>query len=61
MTKLTLDGETVIDADEFCKELVKILNGAGTYNPFPLQNIGGELYSVYPADVATKKFVYPMP
>jgi branched-chain amino acid transport system substrate-binding protein len=36
-------------------------NGAGTYNPFPLQNIGGELHAVYPSDVATKKFVYPMP
>ena len=36
-------------------------NGAGTYNPFPLQNIGGELHAVYPPEVATKKFVYPMP
>jgi branched-chain amino acid transport system substrate-binding protein len=36
-------------------------NGVGTYNPYPIQNVNGEFYAVYPPDVAAKKFIYPMP
>ncbi len=36
-------------------------NGAGTHPAFTLQNINGKVQSVYPSEVATSKFVYPIP
>lgn len=36
-------------------------NGAGTYNPYPLQNLDGKPALVAPANMAQKKFVYPIP
>lgn len=36
-------------------------NGAGTYNPYPLQNIEGKVYLAYPPNMAQRKFVYPIP
>lgn len=36
-------------------------NGVGTYNPYPVQNVDGKLYTIWPADVATNPFVYPIP
>jgi branched-chain amino acid transport system substrate-binding protein len=36
-------------------------NGAGTHPPFTLQNIDGKVHSVYPPEIATHKFEYPIP
>jgi branched-chain amino acid transport system substrate-binding protein len=36
-------------------------DGAGTYNPGPMQFDNGERHVVYPREVATHKFIYPIP
>ncbi len=35
-------------------------NGVGTYNPYPVQNVDGHLYTIWPPGEATKEFVYPI-
>ncbi len=36
-------------------------DGVGTITPYPIQNLDGKLYAVWPPDAATKTFVYPIP
>lgn len=36
-------------------------DGAGTFNPFPIQYVDGKVYALYPPDVTMRKFVYPKP
>lgn len=35
--------------------------GAGTHNPYPVQNIDGKLIPVWPKEIAPKPFLYPFP